>query len=444
MAGPLGGPANLIMFLMLVLSTMLHVDALMRSAKAGIIPLAKVRTHAPAITLRKADEVVWQVPLYATLPKHKTQGQPSDAEGGTAAVFFHLMVPAVLAICGLLASRRRATSPAHWRLAALNAGPDPYAPPAPVPLDDPKTEGGRPTEGWTRNRHQSSWHAKAARPWTPEEGRDYLYELGQSDTGNTNVNGGQNSRFVDSLFVQDVVADIADGSLRHYEVRTLSNIVGDYYIPPRFMRAVSTHVVKNLVANDIPNYRPPLILGIWGGKGEGKSFQLELCFREMGLEPIMMSAGELEDEWAGTPARLIRERYKKAAEVVRLGRLSALVINDMDAGLGRFRDTQCTVNQQVAIGQLMNLCDNPHKVPLGASYSSSRRSMRIPIFITANDLSKVYAPLLRDGRMEKFYWKPHRDDLVSMLGHMFRGDGFGPTDLEALHDVFPGDRKSVV
>lgn len=46
---------------------------------------------------------------------------------------------------------------------------------------------------------------------------------------------GQNSRFVDSLFVQDVVADIADGSLRHYEVRTcasrppsgLSNGAGD-------------------------------------------------------------------------------------------------------------------------------------------------------------------------------------------------------------------------
>lgn len=31
----------------------------------------------------------------------------------------------------------------------------------------------------------------------------------------------------------------------------------------------------------------------------------------------------------------------------------------------------------------------PPQVPLGASYSGSRRSMRIPIFITANDLSKV-------------------------------------------------------
>lgn len=31
-----------------------------------------------------------------------------------------------------------------------------------------------------------------------------------------------------------------------------------------------------------------------------------------------MSAGELEHEWAGTPGRLIRERYRKAAEVSRV------------------------------------------------------------------------------------------------------------------------------
>lgn len=31
-----------------------------------------------------------------------------------------------------------------------------------------------------------------------------------------------------------------------------------------------------------------------------------------------MSAGELEHEWAGTPGRLIRERYRKAAEVARV------------------------------------------------------------------------------------------------------------------------------
>lgn len=37
-----------------------------------------------------------------------------------------------------------------------------------------------------------------------------------------------------------------------------------------------------------------------------------------------MSAGELEHEWAGTPGRLIRERYRKAAEVSRVLGISLL------------------------------------------------------------------------------------------------------------------------
>ena len=39
--------------------------------------------------------------------------------------------------------------------------------------------------------------------------------------------------------------------------------------------------------------------GVWGGKGQGKSFQTELIFKALGIEPIIMSAGEMESEWAG-------------------------------------------------------------------------------------------------------------------------------------------------
>lgn len=39
--------------------------------------------------------------------------------------------------------------------------------------------------------------------------------------------------------------------------------------------------------------------GIWGGKGQGKSFQTELIFQALGVEPVIMSAGELESERAG-------------------------------------------------------------------------------------------------------------------------------------------------
>jgi ABC-type dipeptide/oligopeptide/nickel transport system ATPase component len=44
-----------------------------------------------------------------------------------------------------------------------------------------------------------------------------------------------------------------------------------------------------------------LQLGIWGEKGCGKSYSLELCLRAINAQPIIMSAGELEDQWAGAP-----------------------------------------------------------------------------------------------------------------------------------------------
>lgn len=45
---------------------------------------------------------------------------------------------------------------------------------------------------------------------------------------------------------------------------------------------------------------------------------------------------------------------------------------------------------------------------------------RIPIIVTANDLSYLFAPLVREGRMEKYYWKPTREDLVNILWQMYK------------------------
>lgn len=79
--------------------------------------------------------------------------------------------------------------------------------------------------------------------------------------------------------------------------------------------------------------RVPLILGIHGPKGEGKSFQCSLVFERMQVEVVHISAGELESPDAGDPSRLIRLRYREAAELDRVrGRMCVLMINDLDAG----------------------------------------------------------------------------------------------------------------
>ncbi len=208
-----------------------------------------------------------------------------------------------------------------------------------------------------------------------------------------------------------------------------------YYISPSFLDKLAVHITKNFL--QLPGVRVPLILGIHGRKGEGKSFQCELVFERMGIEAIHMSAGELESPDAGDPGRLIRLRYREASELSKVrGKMCVLMINDLDAGAGRFdKGTQYTVNTQLVNGTLMNIADNPTDVQLPGSYDSTPLQ-RIPIIVTGNDFSTLYAPLIRDGRMEKFFWEPNRDDKVGIVGGIFEPDGLPKRDIETLVDTF--------
>jgi hypothetical protein len=53
---------------------------------------------------------------------------------------------------------------------------------------------------------------------------------------------------------------------------------------------------------------------------------------------------------------------------------------------------------------------------LGKDWVEGGAVARVPIVVTANDLSTVYAPLLRDGRMDKFYWEPTHEELTQVRG----------------------------
>ncbi|KAJ8444888.1 hypothetical protein Cgig2_015234 [Carnegiea gigantea] len=247
---------------------------------------------------------------------------------------------------------------------------------------------------------QSSWEAKDA------FGNDYLYRLG-AEADNTNITVGARAGVIDDLFAGN------------------------------FLGRDVCHIVKNYMAH-LLDAKVPLILGIWGGKGQGKTFQAELIFRAMGVEPVIMSAGELESERAGEPGKLIRERYRAASQVVQNhGKLSCLMINDLDAGIGRFGNTQVTVNNQIVVGTLMNLADNPTRVSVGQNWRESDTTHRIPVIVTGNDFSTIYAPLIRDGRMEKFYWQPNREDIVNIVHRMYEKDGISRDEVVRIVDTFP-------
>ena len=44
------------------------------------------------------------------------------------------------------------------------------------------------------------------------------------------------------------------------------------------------HIVKNYMWDQLEGVNLPLILGIWGPKGCGKTFQTELAFKKLGYE----------------------------------------------------------------------------------------------------------------------------------------------------------------
>ncbi|NP_001304204.1 ribulose bisphosphate carboxylase/oxygenase activase, chloroplastic [Vigna radiata] len=246
---------------------------------------------------------------------------------------------------------------------------------------------------------------------------------------------------VDPLFQAPMDAGTHYAVMSSYEylstgLRQLDNIKDGFYIAPAFLDKLVVHITKNFMT--LPNIKVPLILGIWGGKGQGKSFQCELVFAKMGINPIMMSAGELESGNAGEPAKLIRQRYREAADLIAKGKMCALFINDLDAGAGRLGGTtQYTVNNQMVNATLMNIADNPTNVQLPGMYNKEENA-RVPIIVTGNDFSTLYAPLIRDGRMEKFYWAPTRDDRVGVCKGIFRTDGVPEEDITKLVDTFPG------
>ena len=208
-----------------------------------------------------------------------------------------------------------------------------------------------------------------------------------------------------------------------------------YYISPRFLDKLAVHITKNFL--NISNLRVPLILGIHGRKGEGKTFQCELVFEKMGFEPVTISGGELESPDAGDPSRLIRLRYREASEQTKVrGQMCALFINDIDAGAGRFDSgTQYTVNTQLVNATLMNIADNPTNVQLPGSYDETPLQ-RIPIIVTGNDFSTLYAPLIRDGRMEKFYWEPNSQERTEIVEGIFEKDLL-KQDIIKLVNEFP-------
>ncbi len=184
-------------------------------------------------------------------------------------------------------------------------------------------------------------------------------------------------------------------------------------IPERFYKTITLHILKNLI--EIDGYKPPLILGIHGAPGEGKTFMCEQTLRSIGVKSFLISGGQLESENAGEPAALLRSVYKKAGGEMLKGKTlaSAILINDFDTGVGNWgKLVQFTINTQQLFAELMHLTDYPEIV-------ENETTPRVPIIITGNNFESLHLPLLRTGRMWLYEWKPEFQEKVNVVERIF-------------------------
>ncbi|MCL1986921.1 MAG: AAA family ATPase [Firmicutes bacterium] len=201
-------------------------------------------------------------------------------------------------------------------------------------------------------------------------------------------------------------------------------------IPARFMQAIQLHLIRNFWRQT--KATSSLILGIAGAPGQGKSYQCRQALDELGYKHIAMSTSDFGSALEAESAKNLCAKYVEASMMSGITQQAhALIIDDVDMGLGNFGGlTQYTVNLQYAIGEIMHLCDCPTLVKVEPHRLSKQvrkalgnpldreidvKTNRIPIFVTGNDFTKLYEPLLRDGRMTTFNWVPSQEEQISVV-----------------------------
>ena len=187
----------------------------------------------------------------------------------------------------------------------------------------------------------------------------------------------------------------------------------EVFISKRFHQVVSLHILKNLLKG--VEAQVPLLLGIHGPSGEGKTYQCEYILKDMGVKRFLVSGGQLDNPIAGQPSAFIRQTYIRASQSIRSGEasLAVVLVNDVDTGLGTWgKSEKHTINQINVFGELMHLVDYPALV-------AGKETNRIPIIITGNDFTKLYNPLVRAGRMSTFEWVPTTEEKAEIIQSIY-------------------------
>lgn len=175
----------------------------------------------------------------------------------------------------------------------------------------------------------------------------------------------------------------------------------------KFKHRILSHVIGNYIV-DTPY---PLFLAIHGRKGEGKTFQTLATCHQYGIDAHRISGSSLSGNLERDSVSQLENLYRDlCTESSHDKSVKTIIIDDFHLSVASVSDNvHHTINTQLLIGFLMNLADDAKHSP----------GYRIPIILIGNDFGKLYAPLVRDGRMDFFNWNPDLDCKTSILVKLY-------------------------
>lgn len=204
------------------------------------------------------------------------------------------------------------------------------------------------------------------------------------------------------------------------EIPPFSKNYEDIFVPKRFSDAVVCHVIAPYLEGNT-YYKPPIYLAIKGAPGEGKTAQAIATCTQRGIYVLYVSASTLSGSHENEAKEKLQKIYNHALQV-RKKALTTIVIDDFHKGIvNEDENIKRTINTDILIGYMMNI----------AEYNGI---VHIPIILTANDLSKVYAPLLRTGRADVFFWEPKPEEKREIVFKILYP--FIPTENDKEFDKF--------
>ena len=201
------------------------------------------------------------------------------------------------------------------------------------------------------------------------------------------------------------------------------------FIPERFEKAVLKHIILNNTAIAINNPQIPLLLGIQGPYGFGKTFMVREICRKYGITIHPISTSDLSGSMEADSTRQLKKEYSiLCTEIWQNKHCGVLLIDDFHLTIATEETMGKTVNSNILAAYLMNLCDNPVLADI-----------RAPIIMTGNNFRRIYPAIVRDGRMDIFTWDPTIDDIAPIVRQIFRTKFTGIEDdvITTMLDRYP-------